>query len=238
MESTFDFSKLFSVQITDRFFLIGLIIFAIGIIFLLRYLIKAITISIQRILHPLPWYSEKLSNKYLMALLFLVISVIGLVWMYTGALMQNYQPTPKAVIVGTVEIIRLSGERFSAKFVASYEKFPETTIKRELTGNQWAIGGAFLDFPGYLNFIGLRDGHQVLGFFAKDIRVLREPESTYLAKMDRQPDVLWKTASRIQKAIKSKYADFHISPLMLAETGNYEIYAASAGYVLKRIGKR
>lgn len=130
MNSTFDFSKILSVQITDRFFLIGLVIFVFGLIFFLRYFIQSLSISLQRILHPLPWYSESLSKKYLLSFVFLVIAALGIGWMYVGSLMQHYQHTEKAEAVGTIEIKVVSENRFIAKFRSSFENFPRVTIER------------------------------------------------------------------------------------------------------------
>lgn len=238
MSSTFDFSKILSVQITDRFFLIGLVIFVLGLIFFLKYFIQSLSISLQRVLHPLPWYSESLSKKYLLALLFLVIAALGTGWMYIGSLMQYYQPTEKAEAVGTIEIRVVSENRFIAKFRSSFENFPRVIIEKELTGNQWAIAGAFLNYPGALHYIGLKDGHQILDFMSKDVRTLREPELEYMKKINEQPDTLWKALARVQKMTKSNIANFHISPLMIASSGNYELYAATSGYVVSKIGKK
>jgi hypothetical protein len=238
MNPGFELSKIIPAQFMDRFYLIGLVICAIGVIFFLRYFIKAITISIQRILHPLPWYSESLSKIFLYSLLFVGVACIGLVWMYMGSLMQTYQPIEKAVAVGTIEIKKESVDRFSAKFISSYENFPRTTIVKQMHGNQWAVAGAFLNFPNFMSYLGVRDGHQVLDIMSKQIMTLRVPEMEYMKQIETQPDIVWRIVSKFQGSSGTKKADFHISPLMYATDGTYELYAATSGYVVTNISKK
>lgn len=73
---------------------------------------------------------------------------------------------------------------------------------------------------------------------SKDVRTLRIPEAEYLKKINEQPDILWRAMERVQKMTKSNIANFHISPLMIASSGNYEIYAATSGYVVSKMGKK
>ncbi|OGF66422.1 MAG: hypothetical protein A2Y62_15890 [Candidatus Fischerbacteria bacterium RBG_13_37_8] len=238
MELFFLSSNLLGIQFFGRFFIIGLAISIIGLIFFLRYIIVSLTISVQRILHPLPWYSESLAKKYLLALLFLVISLIGLAWMYTGYLLQNYQPVEKAVIAGIVEVQKEKEGEFIVKFISSYDNFPEQNISKGLQGDQWALGGVFLDFPSFLKYMGLNSCHQPIDFVAKDLKVMYRPDLEYMEMLSRKPDLLWSTIFKIQSILKFNVAEFRLTPFHKAKTGNYEIYAGKSGYIIQMVGKK
>lgn len=235
MDKIFDFLTL---KAFDRFFILGLIIFIVGLIFFLKYFIRSIVISIQRILHPLPWYSEKLLRKYFISLLFLIIALIGLVWMYAGIKLQGYQPVGNVAIAGKVEIKRESKGEFIATFISSYENFPQQKITKIMKGNQWALGGVFIIFPEWLKYIGLKSSHQPLDFISKKVTEIYQPTSNYLNQLNNKPEKLWNYLYKIQKLLDMKFTDFRITAFTEAKDGNYEIHATSSGYMIVKIGKK
>lgn len=235
MHEAFEFLTL---KAFDRFFILGLLIFIIGLIFFLKYFIRSIVISIQRILHPLPWYSEKLLRKYLLSLLFLMIMLIGLLWMYVGIKLQEYQPIENVAIAGKVEIKMGASGEFMATFIPSYENFPQQKITRIMRENQWALGGAFIIFPKWLKYIGLISSHQPLDFVSKKVTEIYKPANDYFDQLNNKPDKVWYYLSKIQKLLDMKVADFRLTAFIQAKDGNYEIHATSGGYMITKIGKK
>lgn len=229
--------KLFLINILDRFFLIGAGIFIIGAIFFIKFIISSIAISIQRILHPLPWYSESLLRKYLLSFLFLFIAFIGYLWMNSAYLLQHYQDLRRTSVVGTIEIKKISERTFVAKFTSSDEKVAYPVILEKMKGEQWAVGGIFFNFPDYVEILGLKDCHKVLGFISKDIKEIPSSEITYISKVQNKPDKLWSVIDKIESYLKINIADFHMSAFTKIQNGVYEIYASNSGYLIKKLGK-
>jgi hypothetical protein len=234
MNVNFDIS---SIRLLDRFLIIGIVIFIIGIIFCIKYLVRSITISIQRIMHPLPWYSEKLLRKYLISLLFLLIALIGLMWIYSAIELQRYQRIDDVAIAGKVEV-KKSGGAFTVIFIPSYENFPSENITRVMRADQWALGGLYLSFPSWLKFIGLHTCHKPLDFASKNFSQIYRPSSDYLAQLNNKPDRLWSCIYKIQEFINIKIAYFRLTAFTEAKEMKYEIHATPSGYVITRIGKK
>jgi len=229
---------LFSINFLDRFLLIGVGIFIVGIIFFIKYIISSIATSIQRILHPLPWYSESLLRKYLLSILFLFIAFIGSIWIYSAYILQHYQGIKRTSVVGTIEIKKGVSNKFVAKFASSDSNAAYPVIIKEMRGDQWAVAGIFLDFPDFFEIIGLKDCHKVLGFVSKNVKEFPLNESMYLQRIQYKPDEFWSSVYKLGNYLKINVANFYLSSFTKPENGVYEIYSSNSGYLLKKLGKK
>lgn len=230
-------SYLFSINFLDRFLLIGIGIFIVGTIFFIKYIISSIATSIQRILHPLPWYSESLLKKYLLSFLFLLVAFIGFIWIYSAYLLQHYQGIRRTSVVGTIEITKGVSKKFVAKFTSSDSNAAYPVIIKEMRADQWAIAGIFFDFPDFLEVIGLKDCHKVLGFVSKNVKDFPLNEAMYLQRIQYKPDELWSSLYKIGNYLKINVANFYLSAFTKPENCVYEIYSSNSGYFLKKLGK-
>ncbi len=222
----------------DRFYIMGLIIFIVGLIFFIKYILRTITISIQRIMHPLPWYSEKLSRKCILTVVFLLTSFIGLIWMYSGVKLQQYQLVGEVSIAGSIEIKKISHNEFMGTFIPSYDNFPYQKISKVMRGDQWALGGAYIIFPSWLRYIGLKSGHQPLDFISKNINQIARPSNDYLFQISEKPDPMWNFLYKIKELANIEMVDFKLTAFTEAKQAKYEIHATSNGYIITRIGEK